>query len=183
MKKEYWVKNRSGKELISSELNLKIPIGKPVNLFALNPNLTHENLAKSEESGFLAKHLHGENSKLTKIVEVVARPEIKKATITESKQFMPSRRKSAIVVDTKEHNYIEELSSFDEAVAAGYDVEGFSDPISQVMGHDGERFDDDKPFVATVVNQRLVAAKSSVGNPVRLVPKLSADGEVLVDIE
>lgn len=186
MKREYWVKNRSSSELISSELALKVPLGKPVNLFDLNPDLTHEMLAESEEKGFLHRCFSPEHGspKLVKIIEVVARPEIKKNQITEAKTFMPTRRRSSIVVDPKEHSYIDELASFDEAMAAGYDEEGFADPM-KVAGQSGERFGEaGKPFSAVVVPQKPGQDRQTdPGQPLKISPKRQNDGGILVDAD
>lgn len=139
--KEYWVKNRSHNALTSSELNLTVPVGKPVNLFALNPNLTHEMLANSEAVGFL--HKTQADGRLAKLIEAPTKPSVVKAPVlTEFKGFMPSRRRSSIIIDVKEQNFVDELTSFDEAVAAGYDEDGFSDPIKDGVGSE-ERLTDD----------------------------------------
>ena len=182
MADEYWVKNRTSKDLVSSELNLKIPAGKPVNLFKLNPNLTHEVLAKSEASGFIFK-TH-EAQKLVKLVNAPVKQQLRAPNITESKKFAPTRRRSAIVIDPKQNNFIEELGSFDEAVAAGYDEDGFSDPIRQVIGQDGERFgEEQEPFSATVVSQAKSVPEHHEGNPVKTKRAKEKAGEILVHLD
>lgn len=165
MANEYWVKNRTKNDLVSSELSLTIPVGRPVNLFKLNPALTHEMVAKSEESGFIFRYRR--DLKLVVLMSAPLKPQLAKPTITESKQFMPTRRRSAIVVDTTAHSHIEELSSFDEAVAAGLDDEGFSDPIRHIGGESGEKFGEEE-FGAVVVDQRKTAAKLMPGDPKNL---------------
>lgn len=147
---EYWVKNRSQSDVVSSELNLKIPAGRVVNLAKLNPSLTHEQLQKSEieSGGFLARCFF--DQRLVKLPMAPVKQHMQKtSTLTESMKPIPSRVKTSIIIDTNESDFIEELSNFDMDMGSGRYSDGVSDPL-MVSGDSGEKFSN-KPFQAVVI--------------------------------
>ena len=142
---EYWVKNRTAHDLPSSELQLKIPANKIVNLAHVQPALTHEMLQKSEaEGGFLYNAFLAQ--KLVKLQMAPAKPKISTPKLTESMKPIPSRVKASVVMNLAEKDFIEELSRFGDDIGGERYSDGFADP-SVVMGESGERFDG-KPFSA-----------------------------------
>jgi len=132
MKIEYWVKNASDNDLGSSELNVRIPAGKLVNLCALNPNLTHEVLQKSEESGFLSKCYSAAGRKLIKLQFAPKIQQYSTFSPTDAVAPIPSRVKSSVVMDVKEQDFIEELSHFEEDLAGERYSDGFIENLDEV---------------------------------------------------
>ena len=142
--KEAWYKNTTSSDLLLSDLELKIPKHKTVNLYQLKPTLTVERIAKSEESGGLLF----KSVSLNKLIKLPFAPPPKQAelpdSIKESKGMIPSRVKTSVVIDASEQGFLEDidadLQSFDEASATKYAdlAEGISDPLS--MGSDDDTF-------------------------------------------
>lgn len=137
-KTDIWFRNITKADLNSTELALKIPAEKTVNLFKLNPNLTRQDIDKSLESGFLKKC-----KEAGKIIHIQYAPEIITYSMpvgpAVSKIPIPSRIRSAIVMDNNQDDFIEELSNFSEFDDMDRYTEGFSDPMVPVIvkGEDG----------------------------------------------
>lgn len=115
-----WVKNPGGTDVSLSDLGVKVPAGKTVNVYAVNPYLTVEQVEKSRSSGALFKRLESKILIIvTKAVSVVP-PTLNQ--IKESDQPIRARKtKSSVVIEPSTDEPQEEGDSFD---FADYGVNG-----------------------------------------------------------
>lgn len=140
---EAWYKNTTSSDLLLSDLGLKIPAYKTVNLYRIKPSLTVEAVAKSRETGLLSKCILN-----NKLISLPAAPPPQQvdlgSRLTEAKGPIPSRVKTSVVVDIKEQDFIEDMESYfvpDETSAAKYAeyADGIADPL--VLHSDDESFE------------------------------------------
>jgi len=99
--KELWLLNTTSSDVLLGDLNVKVPTGKTVNLFAANPYLTDEQVSKSKVNGSLFKRLQN------KVLKVVAGNNKKRPAsldkILESKEpVMAKRTKTSVVIEPTE---------------------------------------------------------------------------------
>lgn len=147
--KEYWAKNVTDSDLIISDLALKIPANRTVNLYRLNPRLKPAIIEESEEEGALGKCLT-----LRKVLKLPCAPIVTEqdlpTEIKEATRSLPSRSKSANIVDVKELDFIEELSdAFSDDTAQMYEdmEDGLADPMIESVPLNSEGIE-----TATVIN-------------------------------
>jgi len=128
--KEYWVKNVTEMDLLISDLNLKIPANRTVNVYKLNPKLKLSEISESEEEGNLYKCFS-----LRKLLKLPCAPILAEqlpTEIKESRKSIPSRTKSVNILNIKELDFIEELSeNFDSLDIGTYEnyEDGVFDPM------------------------------------------------------
>ena len=101
-KKELWVQNRASKDVMISDLGIKVCIGKTVNVYTCSPYLTEEQIQKSLESGSLHSRL-----KLKLLASVSGPPQAISPTklnrVKESKQPLNVKKiKSSVVIEPHE---------------------------------------------------------------------------------
>lgn len=142
--KECWYKNNTQNDIRLNDLGVKIPAGKPRNLFQLRPSLNWEQVQKSEQEGLLAKCVRA--NKLIKLPAAPPPAQDLRLTeeITEAKNPLPTRSKSSVVMDAEELDYIEDMESEfkpDDMSAEKYAnyAEGFADPIT--LGSERDDFE------------------------------------------
>jgi len=133
--KEYWVKNVTNSDLIISDLGLKIHVGQIANLYQLNPKLTPQKILDSEEEGAIGKCFS-----LRKALKLPCAPIITSdslpAEIKEATTSLPSRAKSATIINNKELDFIEELSdNYNDGNARMYEdlEDGVFDPMIEMV--------------------------------------------------
>jgi hypothetical protein len=91
-----WLQNLGTSDVSLSDLGVKIPAGKTINVYQWNPYIKPEQVEKSKTSGSLAKRLE------SKLLKIVAGPAAAKITnrIKESKQIVTAKKtKSSIVIE------------------------------------------------------------------------------------
>ena len=123
--KELWVQNISNSDVSLSDLGLKVPVGKSVNVFAANPYVTEGQVASSMESGSLYKRLNDHGV----LRLVVRKPQenlaaIKKVYEDNTGSAYAKKTKSSVVIESKGVNITED-EAFDFAdygVDIGNDV-------------------------------------------------------------
>lgn len=124
---EYWVKNRTPNDILCNELGLKIPANQVVNLGKLNPKLTDDQLQASEENGFLSRAYFAQ-----KLIKVPFAPQMQaQAGLSLATEPIETRVSTSVMVDSKQKDFIEELTHFDEEVAGGRFSDGFLDPTAE----------------------------------------------------
>lgn len=97
-KKELWVQNPGGSDVSLSDLGVKVPAGKTVNVYRYNPYLTEAKVSESLESGALSKRLANGLLKLVK-KGVKTRPQMLDQ-IKESKEMLKAKKtKSSVVIE------------------------------------------------------------------------------------
>ena len=135
---ECWYKNLTNKDLWLKDLSLRIPASKVVNLYKLKPNLTSEQLARSEADGLLAKCTRFSPPKIVKLpcAPSPAKTQYLANTYQEAITPIPSRSRTSIVVDQREKDYIEDMEEdnmkLDDLLGIRYSQysEGIIDPIA-----------------------------------------------------
>ena len=55
--RELWLQNTTGHDVSISDLGVKVPVGKTINVYKYNPYITEDLVKKSLESGALSKKL------------------------------------------------------------------------------------------------------------------------------
>lgn len=97
--KELWVQNPGTMDIHLSDLGVKVPKGKTVNVFSVNPYLTREKVNESLSSGSLSKRL--ENKRLKKVEgPVSARPAVVDQIKQSGESVQVKKSKSSVVVET-----------------------------------------------------------------------------------
>lgn len=120
--KEMWIQNHSKKDVILSDLGIKICVGKTINVYKLNPNLSEETVAKSMKEGSLYRRI--ELHKVLKVVQgpvVSTPPDLNKITTAKSIVY-PNKAKSSVLVDSKDTGVFDgEASGKLDAADWGFD--------------------------------------------------------------
>lgn len=125
--KELWVQNPGTSDVSISDLGLKVPAGKTVNLYAVNPYLTEDQVSRSLKSGALEKRLneHGVLKLVTK------KPKENLSAIKKIREDSDStyakKTKSSVIIETKGVDVVDD-DSFD---FADYGVD-LGEDVSQV---------------------------------------------------
>lgn len=123
-----YIENISDKDLIFSDLKIKVPKERIVDPFKLNPGLTSEQYHESLSIGSLGKALRKGKARL-----LSTRPVRSAATeITESMRPSPSRIRFNTSLDTEKQSYIEELTGLTGSdFLDAYDEigDGFHEPV------------------------------------------------------
>lgn len=167
--KECWYKNLTKKDINLSDLNLKLPAGKTVNLYKQNPTLKPYLIKESEEEGLLFVCLQQK-----KIIKLPCAPKLDDPylpkIIQESTRCLPSRVKTALTT-LKEDDLIEELKtqSIDDMVFSSEDIEeGFSDPLVQAGNLTGDTGTVVDPN-STYIPEKITPNKTNIGSKPSIV--------------
>lgn len=122
--KELWVQNISNSDVSLSDLGVKVPMGKSVNIFVSNPYLTESQVSASMESGSLNKRLNDHG--VLRLVNKKPQENLAaiKKVYEDSASVYAKKTKSSVVIESKGVNITED-EAFDFAdygVDIGNDV-------------------------------------------------------------
>lgn len=125
-KQELWLLNLSKADVSISDLGIKVPIGKAVNVYKANPYLTAQQVEKSMKSGALAKRLSG-TKPILKIVKKAstARPAALDKIKQSKEPVKIKKTKSSVVIDSsaqEENTDGEKFDFADYGVSVGSDA-------------------------------------------------------------
>ena len=155
---ELWVLNLGGKDVSISDLGVKVPAGKAVNVYKVNPYLTTYQVKESLENGVLASKITlGRLKVVTRKPANPVPPDLNR--IRESDQTVVAKKtKSSVVIDS-ETETLGEDGAFD---FADYGVTDLG-PVTQNRQDDG----------TVVVNTKQDEVETHVDS-VKLEPTLEA---------
>ena len=103
--KVLWLKNVSNKDISLSDLGIKVPVNKTINVYQSNPYLSKEQVQKSLEEGTIAKKLQSKNLQVM-AKYVSEKPHNLDHIKTSTKPINIVKSKSSIVIDTQEIDVI-----------------------------------------------------------------------------
>lgn len=122
--KDLFLLNQSKADVSISDLGIKVPMGKTINVYKANPYLTAEQVEKSLKSGALLKRLSG-NSPVLKIVNKNTNKKPSNVIKQSKEAFKIKKTKSSVVI---EHDF-EENNDGQKFDFADY---GVSEDVSQM---------------------------------------------------
>jgi hypothetical protein len=125
--KKLWLQNNTGADVSVSDLGVKVPANGTLDVYAYNPYLTKEQVAKSKEDGSLAKRLSSGVLSVTKGTKN-PKPHTLDHVKTSSRAVEVVKSKSAVLVNTKE-----------EDVLADEDLGDFADYGLGELGHENAK--------------------------------------------
>lgn len=129
-KEALWVKNNSASDVNLGDLGVKVPKGKTVNLFKVNPYLSADKVKTSLESGSLAKRV---NSGV--LVPVEGPSEARPATLDHVKQsdkpVMVKKTNTSVVVEPGNPKLDDEEQDAEGFGFADYGINDLGDAVSQ----------------------------------------------------
>lgn len=170
VKQELWLSNQSKADVNISDLGVKVPMGKTVDVYRANPYLTAAQVEKSMKTGALSKRLSGAKPVL-KVVkkDTKARP----TTLNKLKQSGESvkikKTKSSVVIDNtqEESNEGEKFDFADYGVQVGEDVNQVKEQSSV--------------FVKAKEDKRVASQGSDVITKPKIDTNISKQSAVVMD--
>lgn len=105
--KELWLQNNTSSDVSLSDLGVKIPANKTINIYKYNPYLTVEQVKRSQEDGSIAKRLKSET-----LIVVAGTKKLRPHTLDHIKVsdsvVEVVKSKSAVFIDTKGEDVLED---------------------------------------------------------------------------
>lgn len=129
-KKELWVQNSGTMDVSLSDLGVKVPVGKTVNIFAVNPYLTEEKVQASLDSGALAKRLGNNRLKLVE-KSTNTKPAVLDRIKQSTEPLQVKKTKSSVVVESGNPELNEEGDK-EGFSFADYGIGDVGEDVSQV---------------------------------------------------
>jgi hypothetical protein len=114
--KELWLFNTSQADVSVSDLGVKVPAGKSINVYRTNPYLTEAKVEESKSSGSLAKRLAGDSPVLKIVKKAVSdgKEALNKLQVSD-KPLTATRTKNSVVIDSPVTENAGEDQGFDFA--------------------------------------------------------------------
>jgi len=160
-KQELWVMNLAKADVSLSDLGVKVPIGKTVNVYKVNPHLTIEQVQKSLRDGALFKRLSGTNPVLRVVKkDTKARPKALDRLKQSNDPIKIKKTKSSVVIESKSDDSLEG----EEFDFADYGVNDLGKDVSRVK---------DQSSVFVKAKEDVVSAKET--SDVVTVPKVDTN--------
>lgn len=107
MSKELWLQNNTGADVSLSDLGVKVPANKTINVYKYNPYVTTEQVQKSREDGALSKRL---TSNTLTVVSGAKDPRPHTLDHVKASNSIVEvvKSKSAVFIDTKSEDVLED---------------------------------------------------------------------------
>ena len=144
-KQELWLTNLSKADVSLSDLGVKVPIGKTVNVYKVNPYLTVQQVEKSKRDGALFKRLSGTNPTLRIVKkDTRARPAVLDQLKQSKEAVKIKKTKSSVVIENiqEENEDGEKFDFADYGVSASPDASQVREQASVFV-----KAKEDKPAV------------------------------------